>query len=270
MSQTFALERVARERPGAPCRGAAQFRVRTALEPRRFRAVRATQSKRENGEHQAIFDATRRAPGSSIAQGVFIEYRGLDPLIQALAAERDVCPLQEGPRVLPPGKNGGGMDDALKRAKVYRLRAEETRTAADGMHHRTTCTTGLTARPCCASPTTTISWLRGLSKGHEVGAAGRRPPDRRIRLTRAGRKRGTDETQSIRRWRMKADELKAAAENMTDRLARIGLFNARSYEEMASRAEARLQGDPDQNPTWAKGPLSAREAGGSRSRDASG
>ena len=29
------------------------------------------------------------------------------------------------------------MDDALKRAKVYRLRAEETRTAADGMHHRT-------------------------------------------------------------------------------------------------------------------------------------
>jgi DnaJ-domain-containing protein 1 len=29
------------------------------------------------------------------------------------------------------------MDDALKRAKVYRLRAEETRTAADGMHHQT-------------------------------------------------------------------------------------------------------------------------------------
>ena len=28
------------------------------------------------------------------------------------------------------------MDDALKRAKVYRLRAEETRTAADGMHHQ--------------------------------------------------------------------------------------------------------------------------------------
>src|SRR5258708_38165964 len=115
------------------------------------------------------------------------------------------------------------------------------------------CTTGLTARPCCASPTTAISWLGGLSKGHEVGAAGRRPPDRRIRLTRAGRKRGTDETQSIRRWRMKADELKSAAENMTDRLARIGLFNARSYEEMASRAEARLQGDAAQNPTGRRG-----------------
>jgi hypothetical protein len=29
------------------------------------------------------------------------------------------------------------MDDPLKRAKVYRLRAEETRTAADGMRHQT-------------------------------------------------------------------------------------------------------------------------------------
>jgi DnaJ-domain-containing protein 1 len=29
------------------------------------------------------------------------------------------------------------MDDALKRAKVYRRRAEETRTAADGMRHQT-------------------------------------------------------------------------------------------------------------------------------------
>jgi len=28
------------------------------------------------------------------------------------------------------------MDDPLKRAKVYRLRAEETRTAADGMRHQ--------------------------------------------------------------------------------------------------------------------------------------
>jgi DnaJ-domain-containing protein 1 len=28
------------------------------------------------------------------------------------------------------------MEDALKRAKVYRLRAEETRTAADGIHHQ--------------------------------------------------------------------------------------------------------------------------------------
>jgi hypothetical protein len=59
----------------------------------------------------------------------------------------------------------------------------------------------------------------------------------------------TDETQSIRRWRMKADELKAAAENMTDRLARIGLLNAaRSYDEMANHAEARLQGNRDQKP----------------------
>jgi DnaJ-domain-containing protein 1 len=29
------------------------------------------------------------------------------------------------------------MDDPLKRAKVYRLRAEEIRTAADGMRHQT-------------------------------------------------------------------------------------------------------------------------------------
>jgi hypothetical protein len=29
------------------------------------------------------------------------------------------------------------MDDALKRAKVYRRRAEEARTAADGMRHQT-------------------------------------------------------------------------------------------------------------------------------------
>ena len=28
------------------------------------------------------------------------------------------------------------MDDPLKRAKVYRLRAEETRTAADGLRHQ--------------------------------------------------------------------------------------------------------------------------------------
>jgi hypothetical protein len=28
------------------------------------------------------------------------------------------------------------MDDPLKRAKVYRLRAEETRTAADSMRHQ--------------------------------------------------------------------------------------------------------------------------------------
>jgi DnaJ-domain-containing protein 1 len=29
------------------------------------------------------------------------------------------------------------MDDPLKRATVYRLRAEETRTAADGIRHQT-------------------------------------------------------------------------------------------------------------------------------------
>lgn len=67
----------------------------------------------------------------------FFRYRQPLPMIQALAAERDVCPLQEGLRGLPPGRNAGGpMDDALKRAKRYRLRAEECRTAADGMRHQ--------------------------------------------------------------------------------------------------------------------------------------
>jgi hypothetical protein len=48
---------------------------------------------------------------------------------------------------------------------------------------------------------------------------------------------------------MKADELRAAAQNMTDPSARIGMLNAaRTYDEIANNAEARLQGKPDHKP----------------------
>jgi hypothetical protein len=48
----------------------------------------------------------------------------------------------------------------------------------------------------------------------------------------------TNETR-IRDWRMRAEELRAIAEGMTDAVARCGLLiGAATYDEMADRGEA--------------------------------
>ena len=52
-----------------------------------------------------------------------------------------------------------------------------------------------------------------------------------------------DRPEQIRRWRMKAEELRTAAEGFTDSSARLHLQNsAATYEALANAAEARAEG----------------------------
>jgi hypothetical protein len=58
-----------------------------------------------------------------------------------------------------------------------------------------------------------------------------------------------DGSQQIRRWRMKAEELRTAADGFADGLARQHLRNsADTYDTLANAAEVRLQRQKDRKP----------------------
>lgn len=62
------------------------------------------------------------------------------------------------------------------------------------------------------------------------------------------RRRGgtADAPEQIRRWRMQAEELRTAADQFVDPMARQSLRNAAAtYQQLAENAEARLNGRPD-------------------------
>jgi hypothetical protein len=55
--------------------------------------------------------------------------------------------------------------------------------------------------------------------------------------------------EQIRRWRMKAEEIRASGEGFADHLSRQYLLNAaETYEALASAAEARLQRRKERKP----------------------
>ncbi len=58
---------------------------------------------------------------------------------------------------------------------------------------------------------------------------------------------GPGQENRIPQWRMKAEELRTAAENMTTPMARAGMQNAAaSYDAMADQAEQARRGTPDE------------------------
>ena len=58
-----------------------------------------------------------------------------------------------------------------------------------------------------------------------------------------------DSLQRIRRWRMKAEELRTAGQDFTDNRGRNYLLHAaESYEALADAAQARLQRQQDRKP----------------------
>jgi hypothetical protein len=58
-----------------------------------------------------------------------------------------------------------------------------------------------------------------------------------------------DGPEQIRRWRMKAEEIRTAVESFTSDSARQAfLISAQTYETLANNAEARLQGRKDRKP----------------------
>lgn len=68
------------------------------------------------------------------------------------------------------------------------------------------------------------------------------------RLRRVERQWSDDSVQ-IQRWRMRAEEIRAAAEGFRDDLARRHLLNsADTYEVLANAAEARLKRRKDRKP----------------------